>query len=167
MEKNYEPASYTYIYNDLNKQNKLKSFILKPKKQTKMKKAIYVVLVAVSMTLAFSTTASAQKKIEVKVESKAVETNRGANPNIKSGAPTTDNAESKARGTCRVYFDNYTGLYVNIYVDGYYKGQLSPYGEGSVSVSSGYTTVYCLSAGGTREWSAAGGCTGSYYFKLN
>jgi hypothetical protein len=131
-----------------------------------MKKAIYLVLVAVSMTLAFSNTASAQKKMEVKVQSKAVESNRGANPNIKSGAPTTDKAESKARGTCSVYFDNYTGLYVNVYVDGYYKGQLSPYGAGTVSVGDGYTTIYCLSAGGTKEWSAAGNCSGSYTYKL-
>jgi hypothetical protein len=131
-----------------------------------MKKAIYVVLVAVSMTLAFSTTASAQKKIEVKVESKAVEANRGANAHIKSGAPTSDKAESKSRGTCSVYFSNYTGLYVNVYVDGYYKGQLSPYGAGTVSVGDGYTTIYCLSAGGTKEWSASGNCTGAYTYKL-
>lgn len=131
-----------------------------------MKQTIIGVFAAVSMLLAFSIDSSAQKKISVKVTSKTVEANRGANPNIKSGAPTTDNPVSKSRGTCSVYFSNYTGLYINIYVDGYYKGQLSPYGGGTVYVGDGYTTIYCLSAGGTRDWSASGNCSGSYTYRL-
>ena len=131
-----------------------------------MKKTIISILAAGCMLLAFSATSFAQKKITVKVQSKAVVANRGANPNIKSGPPTADKAETKSRGTCSVYFSNYTGLYINIYVDGYYKGQLSPYGGGTVSVGDGYTTIYCISAGATRDWSAAGNCSGSYTYSL-
>jgi hypothetical protein len=128
-----------------------------------MKKKIIGILAAGCMLLAFSTTASAQKKITVKVESQKVDATRGSNPNIKSEAPTTDAPESKSRGTCMIDFTNYTGYYINVYVDGYYKGQLSPYGKGTVYVGDGYTTIYGLSAGGTVEWPTKGGNCSGYY----
>ena len=128
-----------------------------------MKKTIFGILAAGCMLLAFSTTASAQKKVVVKVTSQAVEASRGTNSNIKSGAPTTDVQETQSRGTCMIDFTNYTGYYINIYVDGYYKGQLSPYGKGTVYVGDGYTTIYGLSAGGTVEWPTKGGNCSGYY----
>jgi len=82
--------------------------------------------------------AQAKKKKTVEVKSKSVDANRGENPNIKTGPPTEDKAEEKSRAAlCSIFFDNYTGLYINIYVDGNYKGQLSPYGSGTVKVGSG------------------------------
>ncbi len=47
---------------------------------------------------------------------------------------------------------------MKIYVDGNFKGVVSPYGSGTVVVGAGYTTIYCISSGGTTEWSSAGGC---------
>jgi succinyl-CoA synthetase beta subunit len=82
------------------------------------------------MAVAFSSiNASAQKKVDVK-STVAVKT-RGANPNIKMDAPTTDaKPVAKARGAaCTVKFDNYTGLYIKVYVDGYYKGTLDAWGQ--------------------------------------
>ncbi len=131
-----------------------------------MKKLILSIFAAGFMLLAFSATASAQKKINVKVESKAVDANRGPNPKIKSEAPATDVVEAKSRSTCSVYFDNYSGLYVKVYVDGYYRGTLSPYGSFTVNVADGYTEIYCISTGGTRDWSASGNCTGRYIYSL-
>jgi hypothetical protein len=131
-----------------------------------MKKSILGILAAGCMLLAFSSTTYAQKKIKIDVKAASVETNRSSNPNIKSGAPTTDEVATKSRGTCSIYFSNYTGYYINIYVDGYYRGQLSPWGGGTVNVGDGYTTIYCLSAGGTKEWSGAGNCSGYYTFNL-
>ena len=131
-----------------------------------MKKMILGIFVTASMLFAFSTTTYAQKKVNRDVKAVTVEGTRSSNPNIKSNAPTTDEVETKSRGTCTINFVNRTGYYVNVYVDGYYRGQLSPWGSGSVSVSDGYTTVYCLSAGGTREWSDAGTCSGYYTFTL-
>ncbi len=131
-----------------------------------MRKTILSILTASFMLLAFSATSSAQKKITVKVESKAVDAGRGTNPHIKGEAPTTDNVESKSRGTCSVFFDNYSGLYVKVYVDGYYKGTLSPYGSFTVNVADGYTEIYCISTGGTRDWEATGNCTGRYTYSL-
>ncbi len=128
-----------------------------------MKRKIIGILAAGCMLLAFSTTASAQKKVAVKVTQQKVDASRGANSNVKSDAPTTDAPESKSRGTCMIDFTNYTGYYINIYVDGYYKGQLSPYGKGTVYVGDGYTTIYGLSAGGTIEWPTKGGNCSGYY----
>lgn len=128
-----------------------------------MKKQLLGILIAGCMLLAFSNTTSAQKKVTVKVQSQKVEANRGSNPNVKSEAPTTDEPESKSRGTCMIEFHNYTGYYINLYVDGYYKGQMSPYGKSIVSVGNGYTTIYGISAGGTVEWPAKGGNCNGYY----
>ncbi|MBC7873753.1 MAG: hypothetical protein H7Y01_07155 [Ferruginibacter sp.] len=139
-----------------------------------MKKSVPVIFAAVFMLIMFSTTTSAQilklkvKKIEKTVMAKPVDANRGANLNIKSEAPVTDVSETQARGgaSCSIYFSNYTGYYVNIYVDGYYRGQLAPWGGGTVVVGDGYTSIYCITAGRTLEWSEAGNCFGSYTFKL-
>ena len=131
-----------------------------------MKKTIFGIFAAGCMLLAFSSTTYAQKKVARTVKAAAVEVNRSSNPNIKTDAPTTDVAESKSRGACSIYFSNYTGYYVNIYVDGYYKGQLSPWGGGTVVVGDGYTSIYCITAGKTLEWSDAGNCYGSYTFRL-
>ncbi len=131
-----------------------------------MKKTILSIFVAGCLMLAFSTTASAQKDVKVKLEARVVDFNRGANPNIKGEEPTTDKPEAKPRGTCSVYFDNYSGLYVKVYVDGYYRGTLSPYGSFTVNVADGYTEIYCISTGGTRDWAATGNCTGKYIYSL-
>ncbi|MEP6701064.1 MAG: hypothetical protein ABJA85_07105, partial [Bacteroidota bacterium] len=91
-----------------------------------MKKTILSVFAACCMMVAFSTTSMAQPKKNVKVYAKTVAANRGVSPHIKVDMPTTDVKASRARGTCSVYFDNYSGLYVKVYVDGYYMGTLSP-----------------------------------------
>ena len=135
-----------------------------------MKKLVLGVLTSCLMLLAFTTesTAQAQKKVSRTVKAKTVEASRGANANIKSEAPTSDEPVAQARGAaaCSIYFSNYTGFYVNVYVDGYYKGQLAPWGGGTVVVADGYTSIYCITAGKTLEWSDAGNCFGSYTFRL-
>ena len=120
--------------------------------------------------LAGSVNAQDKPVKNVTVTGKTVAKSRGANPNIKTDVPTVDNPTprpAKARGeACRVNFDNYTGLYIKIYVDGDYKGTLAPWDDGTVTVGSGYTRIYCISTGGSREWNASGDCTGYYHYKL-
>jgi hypothetical protein len=116
---------------------------------------------------ALLSTTCAQEKKSVDVTGKAVEKTRGENPNIEFPVPTTDdNPEpkpEKERGAyCGIDFENYTGYYIDIYVNGYYKGTLGPWANGSVTVYSGYTTIYCITTGGTLEWYDSGGC--DYYF---
>jgi hypothetical protein len=113
---------------------------------------------------------NAQPKKDMAVAKKKVDATRGANPNIKSEAPSTDveaPKPSKTRGSCTVQFNNNTGYYVKVYVDGTYKGTLSPYEAGTVTVYSGYTTIYCITTGGTYDWTASGNCEGTYTYNLN
>lgn len=135
-----------------------------------MKKSILGILAAGFFILAFSTSSYAQKPkaISKTVKSATVSASRGANPNIKSEAPSSDApvAQSRSANLCSIYFTNYTGYYINIYVDGYYKGQLSPWGGGTVVVGDGYTTIYCITAGKTLEWRDSGNCLGSYTYRL-
>jgi hypothetical protein len=112
----------------------------------------------------------AQDKKPVSVSKNKVESMRGTNPNIKSEAPSTDvemAKPSKSRGSCTIGFVNNTGYYVKVYVDGTYKGTLAPYESGSVTVYDGYTSIYCITTGGTYDWKASGQCTGTYTFTLN
>ena len=132
-----------------------------------MKKVLFSLFAAGCLLLASSSASFAQVKKTVKITHQQVDASRGANSNIKSQAPTTDNAEPQARGagTCKIFFTNYTGYYINLYVDGYYRGQLAPYSSGTVFVANGYTTIYGLSAGGTIEWpTQAGNCRGYYTY---
>lgn len=112
--------------------------------------------------------AQTPKKIDVKKEK--VTATRGANPKIKMDEPSADKEMAKpsaTRGSCTIAFSNSTGYYVKVYVDGNYKGTLGPYESGTVTVYSGYTTIYCITTGGTYDWSAAGNCDGSYTYNLN
>ena len=133
-----------------------------------MKKLVLGMMASCFILLSMSTTTYAQKKVSRTLKAKTVETSRGVNSNIKSDAPKSDTPVAQARGgaSCNIYFSNYTGYYVNIYVDGYYKGQLAPWGGGTVVVGDGYTSIYCITAGRTLEWSDAGNCFGSYTFRL-
>jgi hypothetical protein len=131
-----------------------------------MKKVILSMVIAM-LAVTFSM-AQTPKKIDVKKEK--VTATRGANPKIKMDEPSGDKEMAKpsaTRGSCAIAFSNSTGYYVKIYVDGNYKGTLGPYESGTVTVYSGYTTIYCITTGGTYDWSAAGNCEGSYTYNLN
>jgi hypothetical protein len=134
---------------------------------SEMKKHIYHIIIISFGFLLLSLNSSAQKKVNKKVFAQKIETSRGQNPNVKSDPPETDEPELASRGSsCTIRFANYTGYYVNIYVDGYYRGQVAPWGGGTVVVGSGYTSIYCITAGKTLEWKDAGDCKSVYTFKL-
>jgi hypothetical protein len=143
------------------------SFTTKIKKN--MKRIIISAMATLFMVVLISNSSFAQaqgNKIVKKLTAQSVDVNRGENPNIKSERPTDDKVAEKSRDNCSIYFDNYTGYYISIYVDGKYKGELAPYGSGTVVVGEGYTTIYCITAGKTKEWNASGNCEGSYTYKL-
>ncbi|MEZ0609427.1 hypothetical protein ACAW74_12965 [Fibrella sp. WM1] len=125
-------------------------------------------LLTLTTTVSFAQTKKATKKVEV--EGKKVARARGANPNIKMDEPTVDKPvpqPAKSRGAaCSIHFDNRTGLYIRLYVDGNYKGTMEPWGDRYVTVGDGYTTIYCVSTGGSREWNASGDCREAYDYTL-
>ncbi|GAB4093995.1 hypothetical protein [Flaviaesturariibacter terrae] len=123
-----------------------------------MKKVLFsLLMIAGLMTASMDSSAQTTRT----VQGKAITKGRGANPNIKKDAPTTDvmTKGTKSRGACSITFDNWTSLYIKVYVDGVYRGTVDAWGKGTVTVGDGYTTVYAVSVGGTREWSDSGSCT--------
>lgn len=83
------------------------------------------------------------------------ETSRGADANIKQSKETNDpnatmdpprskgGATTRGQGGyCEVRFDNRTKWYIKLYVDGDYRGTLSPYGDAVVYALAGSTRVY-------------------------
>jgi len=125
------------------------------------------ILTMIAIGIFYSSASFAQSPKTVTLQSTAVEKSRGTNRNIKVDVPTTDVPVAKSRGGgCRYKFDNYTGLFIKVYVDGYYKGTIDPWGTASMTVNSAYTKVYMISAGGTREWSSSGECSSLYTYTL-
>ncbi|MBB2144614.1 hypothetical protein GM921_03900 [Pedobacter sp. LMG 31464] len=132
----------------------------------KVKKLIAHSICIVALFIGIDTFAQTNKTVEIK--STAVAKFRGSNPKIKVDMPTNDSKPIvKARGSgCTIQFENYTGLYIKVYVNGYYKGTMDAWGKAKVVTNNGYETVYLVSVGGTREWNTSGDCSGVYTFVL-
>ena len=101
------------------------------------------------------TTVQGQKSKPKVIELKAQKpTTRGEDPNIKDDKETNDpnsqlvapeqkgGAKTRGGGSCEVRFDNRTRWFVKLYVDGTYRGTISPYGDGVAYTGSGSTRVY-------------------------
>lgn len=110
----------------------------------------------------FIATATAQNNRQaVEIKSKALEKTRGIiNPNILIDVTTEDNyvaapsSEELSSSFCEVSFDNNTGYQVKVYIDGKYKATVDAWGKTIVNANKDYSTVYCMSIGGTLEWLA-------------
>jgi len=132
-----------------------------------MKKTFLVAAMALLMsTVTYNTYAQgggARERVDLKAQDVK---SRGANPEIKSDRPTTDQAgasRGSGSGTCYVYLHNYTSYSIDIYVDGYWEGTLAAYGDAYVPTGTGYTTMYGASVGRTKEWKFSGAsCNSSY-----
>ncbi len=124
------------------------------------------------LLVSFNSFAQGKETKLVEITAKKVTKTRGANPNIKTpfvcDAPDVAVAKPAAtRGsTCTVNVDNYTGYDVYVYVDGDYYGWVGAWGEGAVTVYDGWTTVYCVTTGGTYDWSASGNCDFFFNYEL-
>lgn len=143
-----------------------------------MKKIIFLSLAALFI-MASSTNTFAQKNAIVKSPTaQKVEKSRGGdNPNITTPRPTTDvltvpapssRGGDASRGAyCDIKFENWTGYYIDIYVDGTYQGTVSPWQDYYAYEYSGYKSIYCETVGGTYYWSDNGNCDGEYTFKMS
>ncbi|SNR63090.1 hypothetical protein SAMN06265371_107101 [Lutibacter agarilyticus] len=135
-----------------------------------MKKLLLITVLF--LMVSFNSFAQEKETKVVKISGTEVAKTRGENPNIKTDfvcdAPDVEAPKPPAtRGSvCTINFDNYTGYDIKVYVDGDFKGWVSPWDEGAVTVYSGYTTVYCITAGGSYEWSAKGDCDSYFNYEL-
>ncbi|MEW6129174.1 MAG: hypothetical protein AB1757_19195 [Acidobacteriota bacterium] len=128
--------------------------------------------------------ASAAQKGKGKVVESHAQKSRGggADENIKSDSDTNSTssnipappkkggARSKGAGTCAVFVDNRTGFYIRIYVDGSYRGTLSPWGDAYCYTGSGATKLYAVAIfddGSRFTWGPnAVNCLDSYTWRL-
>lgn len=111
------------------------------------------------------TTAQGQKSKQKVIELKAQKpTTRGDDPNIKNDTETNDpnselaapqqkgGAKTRGGGACEVRFDNRTRWFVKLYVDGTYRGTISPYGDGIAYTGAGPTRVYARAEFNTGDF---------------
>jgi hypothetical protein len=126
-----------------------------------MKKLILAAALVAAAVLAAPSIAPAAdaKKGNKNVELKAQVSRGGeADPNIKSGPPKANQAAAPvpaaSRG-CVVHVDNRTGWYIQIYLDGDYRGVVGPMGDVYGAVLSGPTRFYARAEfddGSVRTW---------------
>ena len=63
--------------------------------------------------------------------------------NVKTDETIKKNGPVYGENYCDVVVDNYTNLYVKIWIDGNYKGIVEPYGKRTVYAVPGKTKMYC------------------------
>ena len=130
-----------------------------------MKKVLFLLIAVFGLSLAFSNTAKAQtQRKKVAVTAQEVKE--------KKDMPGPDGGvrKKKTRGYCYAYFDNYTGHYVDIWVEGIYQGRLSPYATTvriDVWVPGNWTKWYAETTDKSLYWSNSSYCKDSRVFTLN
>ena len=148
-----------------------------------MHKRTAVVVSIVGLALALASPAEAQKKGTLSSKGSEGRGSATSDDNIKTAAGANDKAKvipappkkgGKVTrgdyGSCPLYVDNRTGLWVNLYTDGAYRGQVSPYGNVIGYVGCGSTSFYAradYTDGSYRYWGPSRGyVSGSFYWTI-
>ena len=141
-----------------------------------MKKLLIVVL---SVSMSLSALAQTEKQPKV-IESERI---MGTNPTVgKLKEATNDKKKAELKDDkakqgpvygseyCDVVVDNYTNLYIKVWVDDEYKGVVGPYGKITVAALPGKTTLYAradFDDGSYYYWNpSAFDCSWQYTWRL-
>ena len=140
---------------------------------------IFTFLLTVLLTLSLTNFSNAQDRDKTikEIKSKDVVKTRNYNPHIQSMVPKTDNnpqpAPIKKGGKkeegisdVEIIIDNFTGYYIDVYIDGTYKGTIGEWGTLNLSVKKPYKKLYCVTSGGTKDWLVTGDFDDNYTWKL-
>jgi hypothetical protein len=131
-----------------------------------MKKLVFLTIAIIGLTVAFGNKATAQAAPKKKVVVIAQEVKEKKD----MPGPQGGSREKKTRGYCYAYFDNFTGHYVDIWVEGIYQGRLSPYATSvriDVWVPGNWTKWYAETTDKSLYWSNSSYCNDSRVFTLN
>ena len=131
-----------------------------------MKKLVFLMFAMIGLTVAFGNKATAQAAAKKKVAVIAQEVKEKKD----LPGPEAGPREKKTRGYCYAYFDNFTGHYVDIWVEGIYQGRLSPYATSvriDVWVPGNWTKWYAETTDKSLYWSNSSYCNDSRVFTLN
>src|SRR5450755_2563494 len=87
------------------------------------------------------TTKSAQSRSAAGAKDENVKKDRQANdPQAKVEAPPDKGGPKTRSAACHIHIDNRTKWYVDVYTDGDYRGEVSPWGDSTGYVGCGNTT---------------------------
>lgn len=131
-----------------------------------MKKLVFLMFAIIGLTVAFGNKAMAQAPAKKKVAVIAQEVKEKKD----LPGPEAGPRKKKTRGYCYAYFDNFTGHYVDIWVEGIYQGRLSPYATSvriDVWVPGNWTKWYAETTDRSLYWSNSSYCNDSRVFTLN
>ncbi|MBA2249497.1 MAG: hypothetical protein H0W12_04835 [Chitinophagaceae bacterium] len=133
-----------------------------------MKKIMLIAIAIIGLSIAFQAHSYAQT-----AKKKVMVFGKQGGGNSNASLPSEDKPrekKSKKRGTCYLYLDNYTGYYVDVWVEDQYQGRLSPYATSvrfDVWTPGNWTKWYAKSAGGTYYWENDSYCNDSRVFTIN
>jgi hypothetical protein len=101
-------------------------------------------------------TKSAKSRGEAGAKDENIKKDRQPNdPQAKAVAPPEKGGPKTRSAACHIHMDNRTPWYIDIYTDGDYRGQVSPYGDSTGYVGCGNTTFYgraTFTDGSTKTW---------------
>lgn len=119
------------------------------------KAAVATAVMGLVLALGVTTTAGAQgKKNSLTTRASAGRGDATSDQNIKQATASNNKASpvaapvkkggvrTRGSGDCALHVDNRTGLYVNLYTDGNFRGTISPWGDLEGWVGCGSTVFY-------------------------
>jgi hypothetical protein len=128
-------------------------------------------LIIVTTSVVTSTFAQNDKKGKdlVELNSSNCSFQKGSNPHIKQERVNSDERSKgwDCSGKGYMQFENYTDYTIDVYVDGYYSLTLGPWGSYLGWTCTGFTDVYGISAGGTKDWSKSKNVYNGYTTTVN
>lgn len=150
-------------------------------KLRKMKKHILLLAILLSAGIGFSANAQGAKpklkketidsKPVTAPDPKAEGLQRPVNDKTKPAPPSTSRGDVYGTDYSDVVVDNWTGYYIDIYVNGNYRGTVSPYDKRVTWAIPGTNTLYAKAVfndGSYLYWGPKVTATGySYTWKLN
>ena len=131
-----------------------------------MKKVMLIAIAIIGLSIVYSSQSYAQAKKKVAVYAKQ----GGGKGTLTVPSEDKPREKSKKRGYCYLYLDNYTGYYVDVWVENQYQGRLSPYATSvrfDVWTPGNWTHWEAKTAGGTYYWTNDSYCNDSRVFTIN
>jgi hypothetical protein len=125
-------------------------------------KILLLVLVPLTFILFLSNISLAQ---EVVMGEKVIKS-RGVNEYVLPAMDEFVERPVLSRGGCVVKVDNWTGYYVDLWVDKLYKGRLNPWASNQMILNQGWTEVYARTMGESYQWKSEGECNEEIILKL-
>ena len=122
-----------------------------------------VTLLMVMVAFFFASQVSAQ---EILTATRVVKS-RGAQSEYV--VPQGDNAIERpvlSRGGCVVKLDNWTGYYVDIWVNKTYKGRLNPWENSQLILTESIEEVFCRTMGESYQWQSKSECNEQFVLQV-